>query len=100
LIGNLCEHTAAEVERIVSRFEDQVEQSRIALPECPPELLKAMGHSAQRAVCEQLERRNKAHGEAAAQLVADDVAAVAGGGGEGQLRTTDPAAREAGYGHD
>lgn len=100
LIGNLCEHTAAEVERIVSRFEDQVEQSRIALPECPPELLKAMGDSAQRAVCEQLERRNKALGEAADQLVADCEAAVAGGEGEVQLSTTDPAVLEAVNGQD
>ncbi|TYT22099.1 hypothetical protein FYJ86_05085 [Corynebacterium urealyticum] len=100
LIGNLCEHTAAEVERIVSRFEDQVEQSRIALPECPPELLKAMGDSAQRAVCEQLERRNKALGEAADQLVADCEAAVAGSEGEVQLSTTDPAALEAVNGQD
>lgn len=100
LIGNLCEHTAAEVERIVSRFEDQVEQFRIALPECPPELLKAMGDSAQRAVCEQLERRNKALGEAADQLVADCEAAVAGGEGEVQLSTTDPAVLEAVNGQD
>ena len=100
LIGNLCEHTAAEVERIVSRFEGQVEQSRIALPECPPELLKAMGDSAQRAVCEQLERRNKALGEAADQLVADCEAAVAGGEGEVQLSTTDPAVLEAVNGQD
>lgn len=100
LIGNLCEHTAAEVERIVSRFEDQVEQSRIALPECPPELLKAMGDSAQRAVCEQLERRNKALTEAADQLVADCEAAVAGGEGEVQLSTTDPAVLEAVTGQD
>ncbi|AGE35971.1 hypothetical protein [Corynebacterium urealyticum] len=100
LIGNLCEHTAAEVERIVSRFEDQVEQSRIALPECPPELLKAMGDSAQRAVCEQLERRNKALGEAADQLVADCEAAVANGEGEVQLSTTDPAVLEAVNGQD
>ena len=100
VIGNLCEHTAAEVERIVSRFEDQVEQSRIALPECPPELLKAMGDSAQRAVCEQLERRNKALTEAADQLVADCEAAVAGGEGEVQLSTTDPAVLEAVTGQD
>lgn len=100
LIGNLCEHTAAEVERIVSRFEDQVEQSRIALPECPPELLKAMGDSAQRAVCEQLERRNKALTEAADQLVADCEAAVAGSEGEVQLSTTDPAVLEAVTGQD
>lgn len=100
LIGNLCEHTAAEVERIVSRFEDQVEQSRIALPECPPELLKAIGDSAQRAVCEQLERRNKALIEAADQLVADCEAAVAGGEGEVQLSTTDPAVLEAVNGQD
>jgi len=100
LIGNLCEHTAAEVERIVSRFEDQVEQSRIALPECPPELLKAMGDSAQRAVCEQLERRNKALTEAADQLVADCEAAVAGGEGEVQLSTTDPEVLEAVTGQD
>ncbi|TYR16932.1 hypothetical protein [Corynebacterium urealyticum] len=100
LIGNLCEHTAAEVERIVSRFEDQVEQSRIALPECPPELLKAMGDSAQRAVCEQLERRNKALTEAADQLVVDCEAAVAGSEGEVQLSTTDPAVLEAVIGQD
>lgn len=100
LIGNLCEHTAAEVERIVSRFEDQVEQSRIALPECPPELLKAMGDSAQRAVCEQLERRNKALTEAADQLVVDCEAAVAGSQGEVQLSTTDPAVLEAVTGQD
>lgn len=100
LIGNLCEHTAAEVERIVSRFEDQVEQSRIVLPECPPELLKAMGDSAQRAVCEQLERRNKALTEAADQLVADCEAAVAGSEGEVQLSTTDPAVLEAVTGQD
>ena len=100
LIGNLCEHTAAEVERIVSRFEDQVEQSRIALPECPPELLKAMGDSAQRAVCEQLERRNKALTEAADQLVVDCEAAVAGSEGEVQLSTTDPAMLEAVTGQD
>lgn len=100
LLGNLCEYTAAEVERIVSRFEDQVEQSRIALPECPPELVKAMGDSAQRAVCEQLERRNKALTEAADQLVADCEAAVAGSEGEVQLSTTDPAVLEAVTGQD
>lgn len=100
LIGNLCEHTAAEVERIVSRFEDQVEQSRIALPECPPELLKAMGDSAQRAVCEQLERRNKALTEAADQLVVDCEVAVSGSEGEVQLSTTDPAVLEAVTGQD
>ncbi|WP_300613680.1 hypothetical protein [Corynebacterium sp.] len=100
LIGNLCEHTAAEVERIVSRFEDQVEQSRIALPECPPELLKAMGDSAERAVCEQLERRNKALTDAADQLVADCEAAVAGSEGEVQLSTADPAVLEAVTGQD
>lgn len=100
LIGNLCEHTAAEAERIVSRFEDQVEQSRIALPECPPELLKAMGDSAQRAVCEQLERRNKALTEAADQLVVDCEAAVSGSEEEVQLSTTDPAVLEAVTGQD
>lgn len=100
LIGNLCEHTAAEVERTVSRFEDQVEQARIALPVCPPELLKAMGDSVQRAVCEQLERRNKALSEAADQLVVDCEAAVAGNEGEVQLSTTDPAVLEAVTGQD
>ena len=70
------------------------------LPECPPELLKAMGDSAQRAVCEQLERRNKALTEAADQLVVDCEAAVAGSEGEVQLSTTDPAVLEAVTGQD